>query len=74
VKQRVIRAIQVQIAFIDFFPRRVENLNAANDWLDVFCKSNSDLARGCLYRAAYARFRALNKSVCFKPRQLGQEN
>jgi hypothetical protein len=67
VQQSVVGAIQVQIAFVHFFRRRVENLNAANSWLDVLCESNSNLARGRLYRAAYARFRALKKSVSFKP-------
>ena len=44
VQQRVVGAIQMQIAFVHFFPRRVEDLNAANGGFDILCKSNSDLA------------------------------
>jgi hypothetical protein len=43
VQQRVVGAIQVQIAFVYFFPRRVEDLNAANGEFDILCESNSDL-------------------------------
>ena len=45
VQQRVVGAIQMQIAFVHFFPRRVEDLNAANGGFDIFRKSNSNLAR-----------------------------
>jgi hypothetical protein len=44
VQQRVVGAIQMQIAFVHLLPRRVEDLNAANGGFDILCKSNSDLA------------------------------
>ena len=65
VQQCVVGAIQMQIAFVDFLPRRVQDLNAAQCRFDILCESDSNLVRGCLYRAAYARFRILQKSVRF---------
>jgi hypothetical protein len=67
VQQRVIGAIEVQIAFVDFLSRRVEDLNPARRGFDILGESDSNLARRCLHRAAYAGLRTLQKSVRFKP-------
>ena len=45
VQQRVVGAIQMQIAFVHFFPGCVEDLNAANGGFDILRKSNLNLAR-----------------------------
>jgi len=64
----------MQIAFVHLFPRRVEDLNAAKGGFDILCKSNSNLARRCLYGAAYPRLRIFEKGVRFKLGRLGQKN
>src|SRR5689334_13397141 len=74
VQQRVVGAIQMHIAFVHFFPRRVENLNAAKGGFDIVSETDSNLVWGCLDRTAYTWFRALEKSVCFEPGQAGQNN
>jgi hypothetical protein len=67
VQQRMVRTIQMKIAFVHFCPGCVQDLNAANGRLDIFRKSDSNFARRCLDRTAYGRIRAFKESMCFKP-------
>src|SRR4029453_13206356 len=63
VQQRAIRAIQMHIVFVHLFPGRIEHLNAAEGWFDVFCKSDSHLVRRRLNRAPHSRFALLKKRM-----------
>src|SRR5262249_59469984 len=54
VQQRVVGAIQMQIAFVHFFPGSVEDSNAANGGGRIFRKTNSNPAPRGLYCSAYS--------------------
>jgi hypothetical protein len=74
VQERVIGAIQMQIAFVHFLPGSVENLNAANGGFNILRKLDSNFLRRCLDRAAYGWLRTLKKSMCFKARSPRKKN
>jgi hypothetical protein len=64
----MVGAIQMQIPFVHFLSRNVEDLNSAEGRLDVFCEPNPDFVRRFLHCASHAWLGLFEKSVGFKVR------
>jgi hypothetical protein len=68
VQQRVVRVIQMHIAFVHLPAGRIEHLDDAEGRFDIFRKPDSNLIRRCLHGAAHARFRIFEKKHALQAR------